>query len=567
MAAQPDYTAPYVPHFLEHNANLEDAAQAQMEERHLTRGNGSYHDYQSLTPLQYGYTYHNDDLRRAVPALPCQDRILYPPLRHHYDDLNLVELGRHGRFPEPDPTPHDAADEELEFGGRGRRRFRNPFPHDAANEKLMFGRRVHRPNRDPLPYDAADAGLEYGLRGRRPNRISPPHDTADDRSISDDERRGRGHRHSFGIDWPPFASSGTGIDDFNGRYMRQIYLGPLNRHSRSRLRGDHDLGSNHLGILEPHSRHHQAPRLDEYFSDYDRAMRGPHYDLGGAGVPPAGRYSTGHPNEANFENYASETYLREAHAPRPFESRPTGQRSYLDFRPVHHDVWNATAAEITGPSYPVKRHDELGGEERLQELRKSWNEAGSSGREPAIEHSRPAHRYRRRQSPRATRSRPAARLSNSDLEKSRRGRRNRPFHAHHSRNRTHSPRIRRMSPPVAADPTAKDTASNASPAQQHTQSPAGHAKYRDRARNNGAGPINASNKPGITPTPERAARETLSNIAHKSKTGPGNNDRSDSSSDSGCYTPDDDSDGTVGGGGSDEVQESDALQSFVHVEL
>ena len=564
MAARADYTAPYVPHLFERNATIEDAAQAHMEERHLTRGNGSYHDYQDLTPLKYGYTYHNDDLRWAVPASPSQDRIMYPPLQHRYDDLNLLELGRHGRFPEPGPTLHDAADEELESGGRGRRRYRDPLHHDAANEKLMCGRRGHCPNRDPLPYDAADAGLECGLRGRRPSRISPPYDTAYDRFRSDDERRGRVHRHSFGIDWPPFASSGTGIDDFIGGSMRQIYLGRLKRHSRSRLREDHDLGSDHFGSLEPHSRHHQGPRLDESFSDCDRAMRWPLYDLGGAGVPPAARYSTGHPFEANFENYASETNFREAHARRP---RPTGHRSDLDFPYVHQDVWNPTAAESRGPSYHVKKHDELGDEERLQELRKSWNEAGSSGREPAIEDSRLARRHRRHQRSHAARSRPAARIFDSDLEGSPCGRRNRPFRAHNSRNRTHSPRIRRTSPPVAAAPTAKGTASNTLPAQQHTQSPAGHAKHRDNARNNGARPTNASNRPGITPIPEQVPREALSNIAHKSQAGLGDNDRSDSSPDSGCYTPDDDSDGAIGGGGGHEVQEGDVLHSFVHVEL
>ena len=559
MGARPDYTAPYMPHLLERNATIEDAAQAYLKERHPLCEDDFYHNDQYLTPLHYGDTYHNDDLRRAVPAPPGQDRVMYPPLQYHYDDLKMLELGRHGRFPEPSPTPHDAADEELEFGGRGRRRFREPLHDGAANEKLMFGRRGHYPNRDPLPYDTADAGLEHCLRGRRPNRISPPYDTVYGRFISDDARRGRVHRYSFGIDWPPFASSGAGIDDFNGGSVRQVYLGPVNRHSRSRLREDHDLGSDHLGILETHSRHHQGPRMDEYFSDYDRAMRGPQYDVGGAGVPPAARYSTGHPFEANFENYASETNFREAHARRP---RPTGHRSDLDCPSVHQDVWNPTAAELRGLSYHVKRHDILPGEERLQELRKSWNEAGSSGREPAIEHSRPARRHRCRQS-----SRPAANLSDRDLEGSPRDRRNRPFRAQHSRNRTHSPRNRPTSPPVAPDPPAKGTASNAPRAQQHTQSPVGHAKKIDTAHNNGAGPINASNKPGITPTPERAARVTPSNIAHKSQAGLGDNARSESSSDSGCYTPDDDSDGAIGIGGSDEVQDGDVLQSFVHVEL
>ena len=563
MGARPDYTAPYMPHLLERNATIEDAAKAYLEERHLSCEDDRYHNDQYLTPLHYGDTYHNDDLRRAVPAPPSQHRVMYPPLQHHYDDLKLLELGRHGRFPEPSPTPHDAADEELEFGGRGRRRFRDPLQHGAASEKLMFDRRGHCPNRDPLPYGIADVGLESCLRGRLPNRISPPYDTAYDRFIPDDARRGRVHRYSFGIDWPPFASSSAGIDDFNGGSMRQIYLGPLNRHSRSRLREDHDLGSGHLGILEPHSRHHQGPRLDEYISDYDRAMRGPHYDLGGAGMPPAARYSAGHPFEANLENYASETKFRKAHARQP---HPTKHRSNLDFPSIHQDVWNPTAAELRGLSYHVKRHDKLPDEERLQELRKSWNEAGSSGREPAIDHSRPVRRHRRRQSSRATRSRPAASLSDRDLEGSPRSRRNRPFRAHHSRNRTHSPRIQRTSPPIAADPTAKGAGSNAPHAQQHTQGPIGHLKKKDAARNNGTGPRNSSSKPGITPTPERAARETPSTITHKSQAGLGDNDRSESSSDSGCYTPDADSDGAIGGGG-DKIREGDVLHSFLHIEL
>ena len=566
MAARPYYMAPYAPHALERNATIEDAAQIFLEERHLSREGGHYHNDQNLAPLHYGYTYHKKDLGYAVPALPSQDQIVYSPLQHYYDDLDLLELGRQGRFQEPGPSQHDAADEELEFRARGRHRNRD-LPHDAANEKLMLVRRGHCPNRDPLPYEVAHAGLEYGLRGRRPNRISPPYDTADDRFISDDDRRGRVHRHSFGIDWPPFAPSDTGIDGLDGGPLRQIYLGPGTPRSRSRLRGDHDLGPDRLDSLNSHFRRRLEPRLDDYISDYNIAMRRSQYDLGRAGVPPAAHYSSEHPFEANFENYASETNFREAHARLPLRPRVTGQRSDVDCRSVHQHAWNPTAAELMGPSYHVQRYDEFDAEERLQELRKSWNEAGYSGREPAIEHSRHARRDKRRHRSHAARSRPAARLFDSRLKASPCGERDVLLRPYHSRTRIHSTRIKRTSPPVAADPAAKSTASTGPRAQQHTQGTVGHAKHRDNARNNGTGPINASNKSGITHIQERAARETPSNMAHRSQVGLGDHGRSESSSDSDCYTPDDDSDVTIGGGGDDGDREGDVVQSFVHIEM
>lgn len=274
-----------MPYLLFRDRAAINVARARMEQRHFAHEYGRYEDDEDLTLPHPG---HGEDLSYIGFRLADQSRGFYPPLQHQYVDLDPLKPDQRG------------------------------IPYWGLS-----------------PYDVADGELGCVRSGCPANHNLPSYGGAYDASFFDVEPYGRFRRDGFGQDWLRFHTRDIGIGEFDEGSFRDTNASPRNPHSRRGLRGNRDMDLDHLGGQEPRVKRSMEPRLDNYDDDFDMGPREDRREFGRAEVRAAGRCSTGHRFEGDFEGDDLEDNFREAR--RGLGSRLTGYRSNLAFGAVVDD--------------------------------------------------------------------------------------------------------------------------------------------------------------------------------------------------------------------------------------